>query len=214
MDHGVDFEGFAAAGREPVDPPDVAPIPRPRVGFVGGIDASTFDPALLVDVARRLPDCRFVLVGACSLPEGWAAELPNVHLLGQKDYGEVAWYMAACEVLIMPWNRSEWIQACNPVKLKEYLAVGRPIVSTPFPELARYEGYVRQAAGAEAFAAAIRAALAEGVDAEHLRARVREETWDAKAERVLAELAARGVRPAEPAQRSGLSAPSSARANR
>ena len=154
-----------------------------------------------------------MLVGACSLPAGWA-DVPNVHLLGQKDYGEVPQYMAACDVLIMPWNRSEWIQACNPVKLKEYLAVGRPIVTTSFPELARYEGYVRRAETAESFAAAVREALAGGVDAERLRARVREETWDAKAERVLAELAARGVRPAEPPQRSGFSAPSSARASR
>ena len=213
VDHGVDFERFAAAGRAPVDPPDVAPIPRPRIGFVGGIDASTFDPALLVDVARRLPECQLVLVGGCSLPPGWA-DLPNVHLLGQKDYDEVPQYMAACDVLIMPWNQSEWIQACNPVKLKEYLAVGRPIVSTPFPELARYEGYVRRAATGESFAAAVREALAGGGDAEGQRARVREETWDAKAECVLAELAARGVRPDEPDQRSGFGTPSSARAIR
>jgi glycosyltransferase involved in cell wall biosynthesis len=154
-----------------------------------------------------------VLVGACSLPPGWA-DLPNVHLLGQKDYGEVPQYMAACDVLIMPWNRSEWIEACNPVKLKEYLAVGRPVVSTPFPELARYEGYVRLATTGKDFAAAVREALAGGTDAERLRARVREETWDAKTERVLAELAARGVRPAEAVQRSGLGAPSSARSSK
>ena len=57
----------------------------------------------------------------------------------------VADYMAACDVLIMPWNRSEWIRACNPVKLKEYLAVGRPVVTTHFEELRRYDGLVQVA---------------------------------------------------------------------
>ena len=122
-------------------------MPRPRVGYVGGLDRHTFDPELLVDVARRLPDVGFLLVGPSTLPEGWCP-LPNVTQLGQRPYEQVAGYMAACDVLIMPWNRSPWIEACNPIKLKEYLAVGRPVVSAPFAELRRYSPLVRVAAGA------------------------------------------------------------------
>jgi glycosyltransferase involved in cell wall biosynthesis len=87
----------------------------------------------------------------------------------------------------MPWNRSPWIEVCNPVKLKEYLAAGRPIVTTPFEELRRYEGHVAVARTADEFAAAIRAAL--GPDArrraEASRARVRDETWTHQAARTL-----------------------------
>jgi glycosyltransferase involved in cell wall biosynthesis len=104
-------------------------------------------------------------------------------------------YMAACDVLIMPWNRSEWIQACNPVKLKEYLAVGRPVVSTPFPELRSYEGLVAVADTPEAFAAAIQRALSSPPEPEALRARVRTETWSARAARLLDLLVERGLYP-------------------
>lgn len=194
VDHGVDYDCFAQAGMsESNDPDDVRDIPRPRVGFVGGIDSHTFDPEFFISVAAQMPDVEFVLVGACSLPDGWC-ELPNVSLLGKKPYEEVARYMSACDVLIMPWNRNDWIAACNPVKLKEYLAVGRPIVTTPFYELKRYEGLVRIAEEPAGFVCAIRAALDQDTDSALLRARVERETWDAKAEAVLAELAQLGLR--------------------
>jgi glycosyltransferase involved in cell wall biosynthesis len=195
VDHGVDFDQFAAAGLNPAcEPQDVQSIPRPRVGFVGGIDSHTFDPPLFLEVARRLPHVQFVLVGACSLPDGWC-QLPNVHLLGQRPYDSVAAYMAACDVLIMPWNQSEWIKACNPVKLKEYLAVGRPVVTTHFAELSRYDGFVRCADGAAEFADHICRALAEKPDAERMRRRVSGETWDAKSHAVLHRLGELGIQP-------------------
>jgi glycosyltransferase involved in cell wall biosynthesis len=195
VDHGVDFERFSQAALRPdPDPPDMGALPRPRAGFVGAVDASTFDPPLFVATARRLSEVHFVLVGASSLPEGWI-DLPNVTMLGQKPYEDVASYMAACDVLLMPWNQSDWIQACNPIKLKEYLAVGRPVVSTCFPELRRYEGYVRTATGAEEFASRIREALAQPGDPERLRARVRGETWKAQSEKVLGLLANIGIFP-------------------
>lgn len=196
LDHGVDFEAFASAGRggTPV-PPDVAELARPRVGFVGGVDAHTFDPELFLALARSLPEASFFLVGACSLPEGWCT-LPNVRLLGQRPYEEVPAYMAAADVLVMPWNRSEWIRACNPVKLKEYLAVGRPVVSRGFHELGWYEGLLSVADEPSEFVAAVRTALGAAGDPEPGRAVVREATWTHRKERLLAELAALGLEPA------------------
>lgn len=192
--HGVEYDRFAAAGRGNVpEPADLAGLPRPRVGFVGGIDAHTFDPDLFNAVAARLPQLSFAMVGGCSLPKGWCLE-PHVYLLGRKPYDEVASYMAACDVLIMPWNRSDWIAACNPIKLKEYLATGRPVVTRDFPALKPYRGLVRTAETADDFAAAIAEAIATPGDAEARRAAVASESWDAKASEIAAALLA--IKPA------------------
>lgn len=195
VDHGVDAREFEAAGTGRVPAPhDTLELPRPVVGFVGGIDAHTFDPQLFLDVARALPDATFMLVGACSLTEGWC-DLPNVRLLGQRPYEQVPAYMAAADVLIMPWNRSEWIRACNPVKLKEYLAIGRPIVSTPFPELERYARLVRVGEDAPGFITQVREALEHPGDPAPGRDLVREQTWTAKANAVIEALRERGITP-------------------
>ncbi|MCH8259180.1 MAG: glycosyltransferase [Planctomycetes bacterium] len=188
IDHGIDFERFENAGRRRGEEPiDIVDLGRPRVGFVGGIDAHTFDVRLFVETAQQLPEIQFVLVGACSLPAGWC-ELPNVALLGQKPHEEVPAYMAACDVLIMPWRRNQWIQACNPVKLKEYLAVGRPIVSTDFTQLRRYDSQVRVASTPQTFCAEIRSALSDPGDEKARRAQVADQAWSGAAERLLDEL--------------------------
>ncbi|MGQ0457098.1 MAG: glycosyltransferase [Hyphomicrobium sp.] len=200
VSHGVDFEAFASAGTEHgADPMDVAGLPRPRVGFVGGVDAHTFNPSLFVETAQRLPDVSFVLVGGCSLPAGWC-NLANVTLLGRKPYESVARYMAAMDVLIMPWNDSAWIEACNPIKLKEYVAVGRPIVTTDFPALEPYRDLVRTASTPGEFATAIQAALREPHDAMAARKRVAGEGWDVKSMQIAVALASLGADPQEQRQ--------------
>lgn len=196
VDHGVDYERFADAGDAPVEPEDLRGVRRPRVGFIGGIDSHTFDPRLFCEVASALSEVEFVLVGACSLPEGWCG-LANVRMLGRKQYEDVPGYMASCDVLIMPWNKSSWIRACNPVKLKEYLAVGRPVVSVPFPELERFGPHVRVAGDAEGFVSAIRGALRGGHDPSAGREAVRSLTWDAQGGLVFDLLRERGLYAAE-----------------
>lgn len=193
VDHGVDFSRFAAATeRDREEPEDIRAIAHPRVGFVGGIDAHTFDPELFLDVASAMPECSFVLVGGCSLPEGWC-QLDNVHLLGRKPFEQVADYMAACDVLIMPWRRNEWIEACNPVKLKEYLAVGRPVVSTPFGELTRYKGVVAVANDASEFVQHIRDGIDSPPETPALRKTVEHDTWTVKVGSVVHELNNSGI---------------------
>ncbi|WP_373085975.1 glycosyltransferase [Sneathiella sp.] len=195
VDHGVDFDVFERAGKDADDhgrePEDISKIGRPRVGFIGGIDIHTFDPDLFVKTARALPEVQFIMIGACSLKEGWCP-LDNVHLLGQRLYEQIASYMAACDVLIMPWNQSDWIKACNPVKMKEYLAIGRPVVSTYFPEVDYFRDHISVATGAEEFTAAIRKSLANPANVQRQRERVRDHTWAAKADEVWNRLAATG----------------------
>ncbi len=179
--HGVELDRFVEAGRSNVEPADVAALPKPRVGFVGGIDHHTFDPELFNSLAGLLPHHTFVLVGGCSLPLGWCPH-PNVKLLGRKPYDQVAEYMAAMDVLIMPWNTSPWIAACNPIKLKEYLAVGRPVVTRDFPALDGWRDLVEVANTPRAFADAIE--RAKPADPSVIRARLAPETWDDKAAEV------------------------------
>jgi protein involved in polysaccharide export with SLBB domain/glycosyltransferase involved in cell wall biosynthesis len=196
VDHGVDFERFEEAGSGGfTEPPGFSDIPRPRVGFVGGLDEHTFDPPLLREVAKKMPEVHFVLTGGSSLPES-ALDLPNVHFLGKAELEDVPAHMAASDVLVMPWNRSPWIQGCNPVKLKEYLAVGRPVVSTYFPELDHYEGLVHIAKDANSFAEAIRDSLRNPHDPEPGRSRVRAASWSAKAKEAMNNLKRLGLRSA------------------
>jgi glycosyltransferase involved in cell wall biosynthesis len=155
-------------------------MPRPRIGFIGGIDKHTFDPDLFLKVVAAMPDVQFVMVGGCSLPADWCVA-DNVTLLGRKPYDTIAGYMAAMDVLIMPWNNSDWIKACNPIKLKEYLAVGRPVVTTDFPALGPWRDLVSVAGDADTFALKIRHALMADYSADMVRARVAGESWDVKA---------------------------------
>lgn len=177
VDHGVDIEMFQRAAQTRDEPADCRGIPRPRVGFVGGVDDHTFDASLFLDVVRRLPSCSFIMVGAVSLPADWCHER-NVWFLGRKPYLQVANYMASCDVLIMPWRNNEWIRACNPVKLKEYLAVGKPVVSTYFPELDHYDGDVTVADGPEQFAGCLANILSRG-ESDSPRT-FEDQTWRAK----------------------------------
>ncbi|MEO1694045.1 MAG: glycosyltransferase [Pseudomonadota bacterium] len=189
--HGVDLERFASAGqkRRATDwaaPDDIAGIPSPRIGFIGGVDHHTFDPPLFLEVADRIPDAHFVVVGGCSLPSDWVGSRQNIHIVGRKPYDVIADYMAAMDVLIMPWNRSDWIAACNPIKLKEYLAVQRPVVTTDFPALGPWRDRVAVANTAEAFADACREALSS--TAADVSSALATETWDHKSAAILSRM--------------------------
>lgn len=202
VDHGVDYVRFSEAGvaaGQPgyVEPDDLKDIPHPRVGYVGSFDAVTFDPKLLNELAEARRDLHFVMVGPDSLPEGWCVQ-PNVHFLGAKPYAEVPPYMAGCDVSIMPYLQgSDWIEACNPIKMKEYLAIGRPIISVPFYELKNYEGLIAVARSIDDWSAALDRALSPeeaGSEATaRRRARVANQTWTHKAQDVLDALARLGI---------------------
>jgi glycosyltransferase involved in cell wall biosynthesis len=131
----------------------------------------------------------FVLIGTASVDCSGIAQA-NVHLLGQRPYEQIPAYGHCFDVAIMPWRQNRWIDACNPVKLKEYLALGKPIVSTPFAELDHYDDLVYRAHTAQEFADMIRRAIAEDCPEKRARRRerVRTATWDRKAEAVMNEL--------------------------
>ncbi|HRX86942.1 MAG TPA: glycosyltransferase [Phycisphaerae bacterium] len=184
--HGVDHAHFAqAVERDLPKPGALRGISGPIAGFFGLIQ-HWFDAALLADVARRLPDVSFVLVGETVVDVGPLAELPNVHLLGRQPYAELPAYCAAFDVALIPFVRSPMTENVNPIKLREYLAAGVPVVSTALPEVRPYAPDVACVDDAEGFADACRRALAtDSIAARRQRsAWVADESWDAVTARV------------------------------
>lgn len=190
VDHGVDFAHFAsvrdASGPRVPAPPALEALPRPIIGFYGALDAYTVDLPLMIRVARAFPKATLLVIGPQAMEIDALLREPNVRYLGPVPYEALPAYAAHFDVGIMPWLRNEWIEACNPIKLKEYLALGFPVVSTRFPQLAPYEDLVAAADDADAFVAALEKALAERdpAAAERRRERVRHSSWDAVAEQV------------------------------
>jgi glycosyltransferase involved in cell wall biosynthesis len=186
----VDYKMFAEAQKDPHKPDDIAGIKGPIVGFFGGIDDHTSDVPFLEKVVELLSEMSFVFIGKASSDCSGLKSHSNVLMLGQKLYQEIPSYGRCFDAAIMPWRQNRWIEACNPVKLKEYLALGKPVISTPFPQLQEYKDVVYQAGTPEEFSAKIKQAITE--DCPRLisarRERVRNQTWDSKAQLVLNEL--------------------------
>ncbi len=190
LDHGVDYEFFAGVLRDSYVPQEMRRVPRPILGFYGGIDEHTTDIPFVEKVADLLKDFSIVLIGSSSIDLSSLASHRNVYLLGQKPYDRIPHYAKCFDVCFMPWQQNKWIQACNPIKLKEYLALGKPIVSTPFKELENYNGLVAVASSAMDFAGAVRKVLSENCPEFIVKRqkKVIADTWDAKAQRVLCAL--------------------------
>ncbi|MGH4023618.1 MAG: WecB/TagA/CpsF family glycosyltransferase [Pseudonocardiaceae bacterium] len=186
LDHGVDIEHFRR--RETAElPADLAEIPEPRVGFFGALDDYLVDFDLLERVAAELPDVSLVLIGDATHPMDRFEKYPNVHWLGFRPYEQIPAYGSGFAVGIMPWLDNPWIAHANPVKLKEYLALGLPVVSTPFAELAHYTDRVRVAATSADFVAAIRSALADGGPGtpQARRGSVLDASWTARSDELI-----------------------------
>lgn len=185
VEHGVDYDHFADAA--PIEEPTIAGLSRPIAGFFGGIDDHTFDAAFMLDVIKQTPEVSFVFIGNKSIDFSAFESQPNVATLPQQPYTDIPRFGAAFDVCLMPWRQNRWIEACNPIKLKEYLALGKPIVSTPFPELARFAELVEVAPTPTEFSAAIRRAgqTNDAASAARRQAAVRSHSWEAKANQVL-----------------------------
>lgn len=169
----VDVEHFASARRPQSDPADQAEIPRPRLGFYGVID-ERLDLALIAKVAAQRPDWQIVLVGpVVKIDPALLPQRDNIHYLGGKTYDELPRYLAGWDAAIMPFALNESTRFISPTKTPEYLAGGRPVVSTPIHDVIRTygdTGIVRIADTPEAFIAATEAAMADAEDRDQLLA--------------------------------------------
>ncbi len=160
----VDYEAFERA-RVSADalPDDVRDLPRPIVGYVGGIHHSV-DQALLAEAASRLPESTFVLVGPAQVDVSTLKRCPNVRLLGKRPHEDVPRYIKAFDVAVIPYELNDYSVNVYPTKLNEYLAMGVPVVATELPEIHRFNAEhgqtVATAGDADEFVAAIRESAA------------------------------------------------------
>ncbi len=158
----VDRAHFCKARGGLFDPADQEDLPRPRLGFYGVID-ERFDTQLLDEVAKMRPDWSFVMVGpVVKISEDELPKRPNIHYVGGKTYGELPAYLSGWDVALMPFAMNESTQFISPTKTPEYLAGGKPVVSTPIRDVVRHYGQlegVKIAGDAESFVAACGEAL-------------------------------------------------------
>jgi glycosyltransferase involved in cell wall biosynthesis len=174
--HGVDFELFS----RPVQRAQDLPFGKPIAGFYGSL-AEWVDVELLVNAARILHDWNFVLIGPVLTDVNAFSRLPNIHLLGPRAHSILPAYAQHWDVALLPFRDTSQIRACNPLKLREYLAAGAPIAATDFPALAPYRDHVVIAENAASFPEAIRRAAASKASAPARRSRVAGESWEARA---------------------------------
>lgn len=166
---GVSFKKFEAARVSADAPPaDLAALPHPVVGYVGGIH-QWMDMALLQEVARRMPDTSFALVGPLQIEVDTTA-VPNLHFLGKKAHDDIPRYIRGFDVGIVPYLLSDYTANVYPTKLNEYLAMGIPVVATDLPEIRRFNQQhgpsVAVVGNADQFVSALQTALRPPTEAE------------------------------------------------
>jgi len=158
--HGVEFEHFSKYNLTSVElPPDIKDVRKPVIGYYGLI-RDWIDFELLQKISER-KDWSLVLIGPVNTDINSIKGIENVHFLGPKDYGDLPLYLKGFDVCIIPYKLLEVTINARPLKLFEYLASGKPVVSTPLPSVLPYKGAVRIGTTSEEFIEQIEKSLQE-----------------------------------------------------
>jgi glycosyltransferase involved in cell wall biosynthesis len=187
LEQAVDFEHWSQISSGDLQVAEaVDKIPRPRIGYFGAIEPWLIDQELIRQAARERPDWNWVFVGNKS--RGLEIEkLPNVHFLPPVSYEGLPNYAAGFDVCVLPWNTEvPFTSYGSAIKVREYLASGKPVVISPLPEYESMSGVLRIGRSRDQFLQLVDEALhEEGTDLAAARQNaVRDGTWDARAERV------------------------------
>ena len=179
LTHGVDLEMFSTAAVSEL--PCLSNIPKPRVGFFGLIDGR-MDWELLIPLAKRMPEVSFVFAGPVDASAGELPRVENMHFVGRVAYRKLPEFVAGLESLMLPYRTGALAEALSPLKLKEYLATGRPIVISPIGEARRWAGAMSIAATVEEWSDALRSVGRGGNPTEHSRATIdlSRDSWEQK----------------------------------
>jgi glycosyltransferase involved in cell wall biosynthesis len=182
--HGVEVDHFRrACDADTVVPEEIARLPKPVIGFYGLI-ADWVDLELVRRLAVARPQWSFVLIGKCETSTAALKGLDNVYLLGRREYGDLPAYCKGFDVALLPFVTNALTVAANPLKLREYLAAGLPVVATDIPETRRLQEWVDVATTDEDFLGAIERILAGRRRGPHRAASLAmdRESWDEKVE--------------------------------
>ncbi|MFQ5599409.1 MAG: glycosyltransferase [Candidatus Krumholzibacteriia bacterium] len=188
--NGVDFDLFDAAWHAPARPVEICALPAPRIGYAGAL-AEWIDLELVGEIAAAFPEASVVLVGpvvgAAVDPQRHFADRPNVHWLGSKPHAQLPHYVAEMDVCLIPFRKTPLTRGVNPNKLYEYMALGKPVVSTDFsPFIHAYAPHVKVGASREAILDAVRAWLDAPGDPQPRRELARANSWARSAARMVA----------------------------
>lgn len=180
----IDAAHFAQARELSEAPADQSLIPHPRLGFYGVVD-ERMDLALLDGVAQARPDWHFVIIGpVVKIDPATLPDRPNIHYLGSKSYQELPRYLAGWDVALLPFALNESTRFISPTKTPEYLAAGKPVVSTSIRDVVRpygEENLVQIADTMPEFVDAIATALEQNSTSEWLQrvdAFLSQTSWD------------------------------------
>ncbi len=155
--NGCEFFRFSQAT-------DILQTAKPTVGYVGAI-SGWFDMALVISAARKFTEWEFVLVGSTTGCDTSTAELePNIQFIGEVSYDRVSFYIQGFDVCIIPFRATSLTQATNPVKVYEYLAAGKPVVSSSLPEVLLLNTLIYSAHSTHDFLLKLELAMAESED--------------------------------------------------
>jgi glycosyltransferase involved in cell wall biosynthesis len=180
--HGVDHAHFAKALSGNLEAhPEVANLPRPILGFFGLLQ-HWIDQDLLLYLAECHPEWSIVLIGAATTDISRLKARTNIHHIDRRPYADLPRYCKAFSVGLIPFALNELTVHVNPIKLREYLSAGLPVVSTALPEVMFYKDVCRVARTKEEFVAACESAIAEDSPAarEERSQRMERETWEKK----------------------------------
>jgi glycosyltransferase involved in cell wall biosynthesis len=185
LEQAVDFDHWAKVGSGELKVADeIARIPRPRIGYFGAIEPWLVDQELIKQAARERPLWQWVFIGNRS--RGLEIEdLPNVHFLPAVAYDDLPCYAAGFDVCALPWETEQAFTSYgSAIKVREYLATGKPVVIAPLPEYEPMAEVLRIARSRDHFLQLIEDALnEEGTEGKRARqASVASGTWDTRAE--------------------------------
>ncbi len=181
--NGVDAELFKQAMGDLPIPDDMKGLKTPIIGYFGVID-DWLDVDLVAEAADAYPDASIVLLGPVLIGSEGLSRLksrPNIFLLGQKPHDELPGYLKAFSVCIIPFKVNELTKSVNPVKLYEYMAGGKNVVSTAMLELEKYGDVIFISRDSKEFIGKIATALSEKPDMARIGSVISENTWDMKA---------------------------------
>lgn len=176
LPHGVDMPHFSTAAHAAEQPESLRALPRPVIGFYGLLD-ERLDEALLVSLLDARPEWTLLCIGPRRAALKELSGRANFHWVPQVPYSVLPQYAACFDVAIIPYLVSDLTRSINPLKIREYIATGKPVVSTPLPEAAALLPALRIADGARNFITAIEDALADITPAQERLKFLQGEGW-------------------------------------